>query len=318
MVGKTASLHSKPNRRFKGWLLLLAALLVGGMWGIWEFWYRQPIGTGPAGPSVDAVVFQETWTTRPVLLVGLGDSVTAGLGARKGYSYFDRLLKNPDDEWPDLTGINLRKVFPNLQSTNLAMSGSTSLDHQRRQLPRLPAGDSNTLAIVVFTTGGNDLIHDYGRSEPREGGMFGASWEQAQPWVANFAVRLEQMLDEITARFPGGCEIFLADIYDPTDGTGNARRVGLPLWPDSLRIHSAYNEIIRAAVARRENVHLVKLHEPFLGHGLGCRRIWSEHYHRDDPHYWFWINLEDPNERGYDALRRVFLNAMIQAQDRLR
>jgi len=318
MVEESAPARPKQNRFFKVWLPFLAVLLVGGICGIWEFWYRQPVGTGPAGAFVDGTAFQETWTTRPVLLVGLGDSITAGLGARKGYSYFDRLLHNPVDEWPDMAGIHLRKVLPNVQSTNLALSGSTSLDHQRRQLPRLPAVDSNTLAIVVFTTGGNDLIHDYGRNEPREGAMFGASWERAQPWITNFAVRIEQMLDEITARYPGGCEIFLTDIYDPTDGTGDARRVGLPLWPDGLRIHSAYNEIIRSAAARRENVHLVKLHEPFLGHGLGCRRIWNKHYRREDPHYWFWTNLEDPNERGYDAIRRLFLLAMNEANARLR
>jgi lysophospholipase L1-like esterase len=316
MDAKPASARTKQSRFFKVWLPLLAVVLAVAIYGIWEFWYRQPVGTGPAGPSVAASAFQETWTTRPALLIGLGDSITAGLGARKGYSYFDRLLHNPADEWPDMAGIHLRPVIPNLQSTNLALSGSTSLDHQRRQLPRLPVVDSNTLAIVVFTTGGNDLIHDYGRSEPREGAMFGATWEQAQPWITNFAARLEQMLDEIKARFPGGCEIFLADIYDPTDGTGDARRVGLPLWPDGLRIHSAYNQIIHSAATRRENVHLVKLHEPFLGHGLCCRRVWNEHYRPDDPHYWFWVNLEDPNERGYDAIRRLFLLALSEAKHR--
>jgi lysophospholipase L1-like esterase len=305
-------------RRFRNLVLILVVLLSVAVFALWEFWYRQPVGTGPAGTFVDGTAFQEAWTTKPVLLVGLGDSITAGLGARKGYSYFDRLLHNPADEWPELTGINLRKVFPNLTATNLALSGSTSLDHAQRQLPRLPIADSNTLAVIVITTGGNDLIHNYGRTEPKEGAMFGASWEQAQPWITNFAARLEYMLDEISNRFPGGCAIFLADIYDPTDDTGDARRVGLPLWPGGLKIHSAYNAIIHSTAARRENVHLVKLHEPFLGHGLGCRRIWNEHYRRNDPHYWFWMNLEDPNERGYDAIRRQFLLEMSNARNQLR
>ena len=306
------------RRRFKVLGLMLIVLLSVTIFAVWEFWWRQPVGGGPAGPLVDGASFQVVWTTRPVLLIGMGDSVSAGLGARPGYSYFDRLLNNPTDEWPDLMGINLRKVFPNLTATNLALSGSTSLDHSHHQLPRLPATDSNTLAVVVITTGGNDLIHNYGRTEPKEGAMYGASWEQAQPWITNFAARLEHMLDEISNRFPGGCAIFLADIYDPTDGTGDARRVGLSLWPDGLKIHSAYNAIIPSAAGRRENVHLVKLREPFLGHGLGCRHIWSEHYRRDDPHYWFWMNLEDPNERGYDAIRRQFLLAMSNARQQLR
>ena len=75
---------------------------------------------------VDHNSFSYAWTTRPVLFVGLGDSVTAGFGARKGYSYFDRLVKNPADEFPDMNGICLSAVFPKIQSTNLAISGSTS------------------------------------------------------------------------------------------------------------------------------------------------------------------------------------------------
>ena len=31
-------------------------------------------------------------------------------------------------------------------------------------------------------------------------------------------------------------------------------------------------------------------------------------YRADDPHYWYYANIEDPNERGYDAIRRIFLN----------
>ena len=45
----------------------------------------------------------------------------------------------------------------------------------------------------------------------------------------------------------------------------------------------------------------------FLGHGIHCTQFWAEHYHPDDPHYWYHVNLEDPNERGYDAIRRLFL-----------
>src|ERR1700690_963913 len=62
--------------------------------------FNLPVGEGPAGPAVARVAFAHPWTTRPVLLVGLGDSVTAGFGARRGYSYFDRLVTNPPDEFP--------------------------------------------------------------------------------------------------------------------------------------------------------------------------------------------------------------------------
>ena len=100
-------------------------------------------------PPVARDAFSHPWTDRPVLLVGIGDSVTAGFGARKGYSYFDRLIKNPPDEFADLNGICLGAVIPRLQATNLAISGSTSLEHMKKELPRLLTADSNVLGIVV-------------------------------------------------------------------------------------------------------------------------------------------------------------------------
>lgn len=295
--------------------IITATVLFGA--AVIYFWLSSPMGSGPAGSAVSSASFATPWTSRPVLFVGLGDSVTAGFGARKGYGYFDLMAANPPDEWPDMRGACLRSVFPNLHATNLSVSGSTSLGHVAKQLPLLPHADSNTLGVVVLTTGGNDLIHNYGRTEPKEGAMFGASWEQAQPWITNFATRLELMLNTITNSFPGGCHIFLANIYDPTDGTGDARRVGLPLWPDAMRIHAAYNDVIASAASRRPEVHLVNMHEPFLGHGLTCTQFWRTHYRNNDPHYWYFTNLEDPNERGYDAIRRLFLNEMVKVRVQL-
>ena len=325
MVKNTSPSPSAPGclqiRRLKCrmWVLLGAGALVAFViLGIRHFWLSQPVGAGPASPEVPRSAFQTFWSDRPVLLVGLGDSVTAGFGAWKGYSYFDQLVRNPPKEWPDMQEVSLSRVFPNLRYTNLAVSGSTSLEHESRQIPHLPHSDFNMLGIVVLTTGGNDLIHSYGRMPPKEGAMFGATWEQAQPWVTNFSARLERSLQEITRAFPGGCHIFLANIYDPTDGTGDARRAGLPLWPDAVRIHAAYNEVIRHCAASHTNVHLVNMHEPFLGHGLTCTQFWRPHYHGDDPHYWYFTNLEDPNERGYDAIRRLFLNEMVKVRDQLR
>jgi lysophospholipase L1-like esterase len=267
---------------------------------------------------VATAAFSQPWTAHPILLVGLGDSVTAGFGARKGYSYFDRLFRNPPDDFPDMQKICLSTVLPQIRATNLAVSGSTSLDHIKKQLPRLPVSDSNVFGIVVITTGGNDLIHNYGRTPPREGAMFGANSKEAEPWINNFELRLESILTEINSRFPGGCRIFLANIYDPTDGVGDIRNAGLPPWPDGLPILAAYNAVIQRCADKRENVHLVNLHAAFLGHGIHCRQFWRKFYQREDPHYWYHINLEDPNERGYDAIRRLFLNEMSKVAPQLK
>ena len=177
---------------------------------------------------------------------------------------------------------------------------------------RLEPMPEEIYGIVVMTSGGNDIIHSYGRMPPKEGAMYGATLEQAQPWITNFEQRLSGMLETITSYFPGGCEIYLADIYDPTDGVGDAPSVFLPHWPNGLAIHSAYNEVIRRVASLQPHVHLVPLHQTFLGHGSHCRQFWRQHYNSGDPHYWFYDNIEDPNDRGYDAIRRLYLNAIIQ------
>ena len=169
------------------------------------------------------------WTERPVLLLGIGDSITRGLGAKSvEHSFFQRLLVNPEDEWEDMRGRCLSAVLPNLTSENLSVSGSTSLEHAALIEERLETYPEDLFGLVVMTTGGNDLIHSYGRRPPVEGAMYGATLQQAEPWIQNFRERLQRMIDGITERFPGGCEIYLADIYDPTDGVGDGGSSGHP------------------------------------------------------------------------------------------
>lgn len=299
-------------------LLVIGAIVISAGIVYTRYWLARPMGHGPAGPTVDREPFRQVWTERKVLLLGLGDSVTAGLGAKSAdHSYFQRLAKNPPDEFPELNDLCLSVVLPNLQTKNLAVSGSTSLQHLATIKNRLPVEPPDVFGLVVMTTGGNDLIHSYGRRPPREGAMYGATLAETEPWIANFEKRLNEMLDLINERFPGGCEIFLADIYDPTDGVGDAPSVYLPHWPDGLAIHAKYNEAIHRIAEERPNVHLVPLYQEFLGHGSHCRQFWRTTFRPEDPYYWFYDNIEDPNDRGYDAIRRVFLNIIAKESMRI-
>ncbi|HEX4351203.1 MAG TPA: SGNH/GDSL hydrolase family protein [Verrucomicrobiae bacterium] len=208
-------------------------------------------------------------------------------------------------------------VFPNIQSTNLAISGSTSSEVTQRQIGLLATNSPDVFGIVVMTTGGNDIIHNYGRTPPREEAMYGASMDEAKPWVDNFSRRLESTLTQITGRFPGGCEIFLADIFDPTDGLGDAERAGLPVWKDSMQVLDAYNSVIHHAAENHPNVHVINIHQAFLGHGIHCTQFWCSHFDWHDPHYWYFYNLEDPNERGYDVIRRLYLMEIAKAKEQI-
>jgi hypothetical protein len=121
------------------------------------------------------------------------------------------------------------------------------------------------------------------------------------------------MFARLDAVFPGGCHIFLANIYDPTDDVGNPAGAGLPPFDDALPILAASNAIIARCAAEHPSVHLVDMRAAFLGHGIHCTQPWRQHSCWRDPHYWYHLNFEDPNERGYDAIRRLFLREMARA-----
>lgn len=299
------------HRRLR-WLLVIGLALIATAGAYIEFNYHLPEGSGPAGPTIPEELFAKTWSTRRVLLLGLGDSVTAGFGSRSGYSYFDRLAANPPDEWDDMRGRSLAAVLPNLTSRNMAVSGSNSLQHLQQIEEKLEKQPSDVFGLIVMTSGGNDLIHWYGRTPPQEGAMYGTSLAQSEPWIAAYGSRLDHMFALLQIRFPGGCRIFIADIYDPSDGRGHPESVGLPPWPDMLAVHGAYNAMLRSVATRNPCVRIVPMQAVFLGHGVHCRKFWMTHFRMHDPHYWFSSNLEDPNERGYDAIRRVFLSEIVK------
>jgi hypothetical protein len=152
----------------------------------------------------------------------------------------------------------------------------------------------------------------YGRTPPREGAMYGATLDEARPWIDNFEGRLDEILNGLGDKFPGSYHIFLLNIYDPTDGIGDIEHTGLPAWDDGLEILAEYNAIIADACERRDDTTLVDIHAEFMGHGIHSRQFWRSTYDSDDPGYWYYANLEDPNDRGYDAIRRLSLIEMAR------
>ncbi len=304
--------HTRLRLRFRGRrlaILIAVGLVVITLAVAWKFFvYLRPMGSGPAGPPVDRSAFAAEWSARPVVLLGLGDSVTQGLGASPGRSYFNRLVTNPADEFEDLRDINLSRVVPNLEVRNISISGMTSIECVDHQLPKLEPYPEDVFGAVVITVGGNDVVHNYGRTPPREGAMYGAALDQIGEWQQNFDNRLETIARRVRETFPAGCHIFIADIYDPTDGDSDTQYAGLPAWPDGSSVLNAWNDVIRDFAERHDDVSLVEMRAAFLGHGIHCVQFWHHAYRSDDPTYWYWDNLEDPNDRGYDAIRRLFLN----------
>ncbi len=293
--------------------LALGLLVIAVSWYLIIGRYQHEVGEGPAGPEVSPELFTEIWTEKEVILLGMGDSITDGYGSSKYKGYFDNLYENDPELYPDMTGRDLLTVIPNLRKLNFAVSYTVSDQHLKEQLPLIKPFDENTYGIVALTSGGNDLIHDYGRSEPLDGTMYGCTLEQAKEWESSFRDRMNLLLEGIKLKFPGGCDIFLANIYDPTDGVGDIENAHplLPEWPDGLKVHTLWNETIKDICSNYDNVHMVDIHSVFLGHGSHCSDRNNPNYRNDDPHYWYHDNLEDPNDRGYDAIRRTYLNKIV-------
>ncbi len=218
----------------------------------------------------------------------------------------------PSDEFSDIQGRNLAAVFPHLRVLNRAISGSTSSAVVGNELSHLKPFPTDTFGVVFISTGGNDLIHNYGQGSPEPEAMYGAKREQARPWIAAYATRLDGIVGRLEELFPGGAEIFMLSIFDPTDGIGDIEHAGLPAWPDGLAILSAYNQELAGCAQRHPHVHLVDVHAAFLGHGIHCDQRWRSTYQAGDPGYWLYGNLEDPNDRGYDCIRRLILSSMCE------
>lgn len=271
-----------------------------------------PTGSGPAGPTVPQEPFHSVWSDKKTVFIGLGDSITNGFGAPPEHSYFTLLQNNDDAQYPDMIGCDLKHVLPNLEAYNYAENYTVTQQHLDKQLQKLPTCRPGIKAIIVITSGGNDLIHDYGQSPPKDGAMYGCTYKHALVWTENIKQRLRMLLEGVMSKFPDDCEIFLANIYDPTDGVSDPQTVGLPRWSNGVKVLNLTNRKIAELCDSYENVHLVDIHSEFLGHGIHCTEFWRKHYRKNDPHYWYHANLEDPNPHGYDAIRRLFLLEMIK------
>ena len=274
------------------------------------------MGEGPAGETVSSQPFQKPWSKRKILMVSLGDSVSTGFGADQGMGYFALMKDNNNDEYPQMNGLDLSSVLPNITTMRLAENASNSQRHLQL-INSMRTQPEDVFGIICITTGGIDLIHNYGRSAPTEGAMFGADYETAKPWIANFEARLNKMMTTLEDKFPAGCVVMLANIYDPTDGVGDIENAGpmfmLDDWQDGLKVLTQFNKVIARSAGKHSHVHLVDMHKAMLGHGIHCLEPVNPYYDENDASYWYYVNLEDPNQRGYDAIRRVFLNRTVEA-----
>jgi lysophospholipase L1-like esterase len=229
--------------------------------------------------------------------VALGDSISideyAGGPGRGGASL---LARNRDDDFPHWRGHDLISRQPSLRYHLLAVDGGTTQTLLDLQLPRLEASELRP-TLVTLTVGGNDLLGAYGDTT------------RARAVVHTVIVRVGQALTRLARlmRSPDD-PVVLGTVYDPSDGTADAARLGLPPWPEVLDVLNELNDGLRAAAADH-GARIAEIHDRFLGHGLAVGDPTRSKPRPRNRALWY-CNVIEPNAWGAHAVRASFWQAL--------
>jgi GDSL-like lipase/acylhydrolase family protein len=240
-------------------------------------------------------------TDGPGVYVALGDSISidryAGGEGRGGASL---LARNRDDDFPQWRGRDLATLDPTLSYHLLATDGGTTSTLLDAQLPRLE-GSALAPTIVTLTVGGNDLLGAYGDTR------------RAREVVSVVRRRVGQALVRVRSVMRQRSDpVIVGAVYDPSDGTGDASRVGLPPWPQVVDILAELNVALHG-VAAEHGAQVADIHGRFLGHGLRAGNPAQSDPRPADRNLWF-CNVIEPNAWGASAVRAAFWDALHRAR----
>ena len=236
-----------------------------------------------------------------LVYAALGDSMSIDhYAGGPGRGAASLLWRNRDDDFPAWAGHDLTTRDPAAQLAQLASDGAASATvagEQLRQLHRLEL--IPTLATV--TMGGNDLLTAYGNS---------AAGRQAIQSVTDNGQRL---LASLRALMGPMAPIVVATVYDPSDGTGDARRLGLPVWPEALDLLAELNQALRR-LAKEHRALVADVHGCFLGHGLAAGNP-GQSDPRPPNHDLWYCGLIEPNAWGASEIRASFWKVLAANGD---
>ena len=230
------------------------------------------------------------------LYVALGDSISIDLYAGgRGRGGASLLARNRDADFPDWRGRDLATTRPDLGFALLATDGGTTASLLEAQLPRLETS-AVIPRVVTVTAGGNDVLRAYGDTRA------------ALEIVPVVRARVGRALDRLHALVPPPDRVVVGTVYDPSDGTGEAWRVGLPPWPGVVGVLAELNAAL-GAVAAEHGAVVADIHGRFLGHGLQAGNPAQRRARPANRSLWY-SNIIEPNAWGADAVRAAFWAAL--------
>jgi lysophospholipase L1-like esterase len=165
----------------------------------------------------------------PVVYAALGDSMSIDdYAGGPGRGAASLLWRNRDDDFPAWAGRDLTARDPTARLALLASDGATSATVAGEQLGRLRRLE-RTPTLATVTMGGNDLLAAYGDTT--------AARRAIRTVVDNGRLVLASLRTLMGSEAP----IVVATVYDPSDGSGDAGRLGLPPWPAALALLTELN-----------------------------------------------------------------------------
>jgi hypothetical protein len=150
---------------------------------------------------------------------------------------------------------------------------------------------------VTLTVGGNDLLGAY------------ADTPRARRVIEVVRRRVDETLRRLRPLMRAPSDpIIVGTVYDPSDGTGDAARVGLPPWPDVVDLVGELNAEL-TAVAGEHGARVADIHRRFLGHGL-LQGDPAQAYPRPRDRELWYCKVIEPNAWGADGVRAAFWEAL--------
>src|SRR5215213_6284373 len=229
----------------------------------------------------------------PVVYAALGDSMSIDdYAGGPGRGAASLLWRNRDHDFPAWAGRDLTTGDPTARLVLLASDAATSATVAGEQLGRLRRLE-RTPTLATVTMGGNDLLAAYGDATA-------ARWAIATV-VDNGRLLLGGLRELMGPEAP----IVVATVYDPSDGNGDAGRLGLPPWPEALELLAELNRVLRA-LAEDHQALVADVHGRFLGHGMAAGDPTQPAARPPDRGLWY-CRLIEPNAWGCERDPRRLL-----------
>jgi hypothetical protein len=234
-----------------------------------------------------------------VVYAALGDSMSIDdYAGGPGRGAASLLLRNRDDDFPDWAGRDLATRDPAARLHLLATDGATATTVAHQQLPRLRRL-SVAPTLATMTMGGNDLLAADGDGV--------AARRAIRTVVAGGQV----VLPCLRALMGPDAPIVVGTVYDPSDGRGDAARLGLPPWPAALELLAELNQALGGLVAAHGGL-VADVHARFLGHGLAVGDPTQLAARPADRRLWY-CDVIEPNAWGASQIRAAFWETLQTA-----